>query len=151
MSQIVSTPQQIHDAPANTSSAKPLYSFPKSDRFSRPNKDNHEAFYNTPNSFDKRATTFGYGNKYDFTKERGRGIPPPDAYQMSSDFDKGRPFSSAFSFGISREQCEKRYIEGHFKADPSVPGPGTYNAYKKIGSDALAFSMRTRTAGSGKI
>mmetsp|Transcript_5085 Transcript_5085/g.9464 ORF Transcript_5085/g.9464 Transcript_5085/m.9464 type:complete len:203 (+) Transcript_5085:36-644(+) len=151
MSIVVSTPQQIHDAPTNASSAKQLFSFPKADRFTKPSKDINEAFYNSPNSLEKRTTSFGYGNKYDFTKERGRDIPPPNAYTMPSDFDQGRPFSSAFSFGISRESCEKRYIEGHFRPDPSVPGPGTYTATKGIGKDAVAYSMRARTATTDQL
>ena len=33
MSEIVSTPAQIHDSPMNTSSAKHLYSFARGERF----------------------------------------------------------------------------------------------------------------------
>jgi len=38
MSIIVSTPQQINEAPTNDSGAKQLYSFPKAERFPKPPK-----------------------------------------------------------------------------------------------------------------
>lgn len=62
---------------------------------------------------------------------------------MPSDFDARR---KTYSFGISREACEKRAIEGHLKRDPSVPGPGSYDYVKPIGSDSSKFSLRPRTS-----
>jgi hypothetical protein len=38
MSIIVSTPQQINEAPTNESQAKQLYTFPKAERFPKPPK-----------------------------------------------------------------------------------------------------------------
>ena len=38
MSIVVSTPQQINEAPTNESHAKQLYTFPKAERFSKPPK-----------------------------------------------------------------------------------------------------------------
>lgn len=102
--------------------------------------------YDIPPALSKRSTTLGFGSKYDFTKERGRGIPAPNAYPSPSDFDKKKPFSAMYTFGISRDLCEKRYLEGNVKADPAVPGPGTYSIRKPAGSDTAKFTIRQRTS-----
>jgi len=101
--------------------------------------------YDLPSALEKRAAGFGYGTKYDFTRERGRGMPAPNAYPTPTDFDRKKPFACSHSFGISREQVEKQYVEGHFKADPAIPGPGTYNPMKPLGAEKAKYSMRPRT------
>mmetsp|Transcript_23051 Transcript_23051/g.22805 ORF Transcript_23051/g.22805 Transcript_23051/m.22805 type:complete len:301 (+) Transcript_23051:6-908(+) len=145
MSIIVSTPGQIASAPTNRSTAKQQWSFSKASRFSAL-KPTEAHFYSIPPAFDKRSASIGYGTKSDFTKERGQGNPDPSAYNLPSDFDNKKPFGLAYSFGISREACEKRYVEGHFKADPSVPGPGTYPITSKIGQEGRKFTFRPRTS-----
>jgi hypothetical protein len=44
---------------------------------------------------------------------------------MPSDFDQSKA-KNAPSFGASREKASKVFVKGHFTADPSVPGPGSY-------------------------
>lgn len=103
-------------------------------------------YYEIPTSFQKRAASFGYGSKSDFTRDVGSKLyldnPPPTAYNLPTDLSSKR---KSYSFGLSREACEKRAIEGHLKCDPSVPGPGTYNYVKPIGSDSSKFSLRPKT------
>lgn len=90
----------------------------------------------------------GYGTKYDFTKEQ-LNTPDPTRYSSQVSLDATRPKSSAFSFGISRDKCKKRYVEGHFLADPSVPGPGAYTVQPKIGGEGIKYSMRPKTTTFG--
>ena len=125
---------QIANSPTNTSTSKAQYSFPKSKRF--PDLPSSTGkFYDIPVSLSKRSTTFGYGNKSDFTSGKEK-TPDPGTYKITTDISKGQ----AFSFGISRDQC-KSYIEGHFKADPSVPGPGTYNFSPKFSREGIKISI----------
>ena len=102
--------------------------------------------YDIPPALSKRTTTLGFGSKYDFTKEHGRGNPAPNAYSSPSDFSAKKPFSAQYTFGISRDLCEKRYIEGNVKADPAVPGPGAYSIRKPAGTDLPKFTIRQRTS-----
>ena len=62
-----------------------------------------------------------------------------------------RPRSSAYTFGLSRESCNKRYLEGHFISDPSVPGPGTYKIESRIGAEGSKYSFRPKTTTIGKF
>jgi len=69
MSIIDSTPQQICNSPTNSSKAKMLYSFPKSNRFPKDKENKCDQFYEIDKKSNRRATNLGYGNKYDFTRE----------------------------------------------------------------------------------
>jgi hypothetical protein len=86
-----------------------------------------------------RTTSFGKGDKYDFTRE-GRG-KNSQFYNMTSDFDPKKPVSPAWTFGISRSYYEKAYCETNKVADKNIPGPGKYNYLKPFGSDTFKFSM----------
>lgn len=73
------------------------------------------------NTFSKRYAGFGYGNKYDFTKE-SPSSPPPNTYNLP---DEVSSLKKGFAFGESRENM---VITG-----PLVntiinknPGPGNY-------------------------
>ncbi len=76
MSITISNWKQICDAPTNNSPSKMAYSFPKAPLPS-PDKENKyptfnqrsQVFYNIASKPSARATSFGYGNKCDFTKE----------------------------------------------------------------------------------
>lgn len=76
MSITISNWKQICDAPTNNSPSKMAYSFPKAPLPS-PDKENKystfyersQVFYNIASKPSVRATSFGYGNKCDFTKE----------------------------------------------------------------------------------
>ena len=41
-------------------------------------------------------------------------------------------------------------MEGHFLADPAVPGPGTYNIAQKVGAEGVKYSFRPKTNYIGK-
>mmetsp|Transcript_10728 Transcript_10728/g.16049 ORF Transcript_10728/g.16049 Transcript_10728/m.16049 type:complete len:278 (+) Transcript_10728:8-841(+) len=146
MSITVSTSDQILKAPTNNSKTKLQYSFSRAARFPSL-KTTESKMYQIPPSFSKRATSFGFGNKYDFTQERGKGIPAPNSYNTTSDFSSHKPHSSAFSFGVSREAYEKVYVKGHFRPDPVVPGPGSYNATLPLGSDQQKVAIRPEVSG----
>ena len=132
---LASTSNQILTSPTNNSTAKAQYSFPKAARFPKTDSESHN-FYNIPDSFSKRTTTFGYGHKYDFTSDKEK-TPDPGAYKTESDILSR---SKAFSFGISRDNC-KQYIQGHFKADPTIPGPGTYSFSPKFGREGRNITL----------
>ena len=120
MSRLVKTAAEICKANTNTSTAKYQYSFAKAERFPNPNKaeeirvkklqdklDKGETlpvpirkskyeFYSLPSTLSNRRTTFGKGNKYDFTKV---GNNCKNAYYDSkSDFDKNHPHGPMYSF-----------------------------------------------------
>ena len=122
-------------SPTNNSTAKAQYSFSKATRFPAvsPTSSN---FYDIPPSFSKRTTTFGYGQKYDFTSEKEK-TPDPGEYKVSADIAST---GKAFSFGISRD-ASKRYFEGHFVADPSTPGPGAYPFQPKFGREGRVITI----------
>ena len=107
--------------------AKQFYSFGKASRFAgvMSPKSSTDAIYSIPTSYSKRAPSFGFGNKSDFTQQ-GRDTPGPNSYQVLPNSSGTKHRANCYSFGISREQSQKRTIEGHFKADPEVPGPGSY-------------------------
>lgn len=106
--------------------------------------------YDVPSKLDKRGTSLGYGNKYDFTKYLRNSAP---FYNIKSDFDTKQPYAPSFTFGISREYYEKVssrvltkvYIEGKNNSDKSFPGPGAYSWAKPLGSNASKYSMSFRT------
>ena len=50
--------------------------------------------------FSKRKTTFGYGNKHDFTK--GPKVPAPTKYVLGSFVDINKAKSKGVTFGFSR-------------------------------------------------
>jgi hypothetical protein len=80
------------------------------------------------------------------------GVPPPNQYQMKSDFTKN-PGSNAFSFGIAREAYSKVYLKEHPSdaAKKSIPGPGCYQIGSIIGTEGLKYSMRPRTNDPSKF
>ena len=94
--------------------------------------------YDLPSSKASRAPSFGFGSRFDFSKQ-SKNTPPPNSYTLPSTVEKKSPFS----FGISREQA-KRSIEGHFQADPTIPGPGTYPYRARVG-EGLKFSFGDKT------
>lgn len=135
---LASSSAQIANSPTNNSKSKAQYSFAKSERFLKP-KSSSGVFYDIPASFDKRTTSFGYGKKYDFTTAVEK-TPDPGAYKTVKELGKDK----GFSFGLSRDVC-KSYIEGHFKADACVPGPGTYSILPKFSNEGRKISMQGKT------
>jgi hypothetical protein len=127
-------------SPTNNSTAKAQFSFPKASRFLSPKPLSHN-FYNIPDTFSKRFTTFGKGHKYDFTSDKEK-TPDPGAYKIESDILNK---SKAFSFGISRE-ASKVFIETHPPPDPSIPGPGSYSFSPKFGKEGRLITISGKKA-----
>lgn len=97
------------------------------------------AFYDLPPVKSKRSTTFGYGNKYDFTQGQSNN-PPPNAYTVKGAIDGST--KKGFSFGLSREQM--LITGGAFVGDKTSPGPGAYDV-RETNKVSLAYSFRPRT------
>ena len=90
------------------------YSFPKAKKFGDFRKseqvDNFttaerfsrcaQAFYDLPPVRSTRAAAFGYGTKYDFTKQHA-DTPGPNTYHTPSIFDDSK--KKGISFGLGRE------------------------------------------------
>lgn len=101
-------PEERSRNPLNKSTAKMMYSFPKSLRFSQslstyPRVRLRMApFYNLPNGLERRAAGFGYGRKTTF--EDRRENPPPDSYKIRSDFGSRK---HGISFGLGRSVTKK--------------------------------------------
>lgn len=131
---MASNSAQIANSPTNNSTAKSQFSFPKAKRFPQVTAETGK-FYDIPSTFSKRTTSFGYGKKYDFTSDKEK-TPDPGAYQPVD--PNGKP--KGFSFGSSRENC-KRYIEGHYTADPSIPGPGAYAFTPKFSNEGRKITL----------
>ena len=144
MSVIVASGEAISKSPINTSKSKMMYSFSKSSRFPKQDRRGYaDALYLLPEIKSKRSTTFGLGNKYDFTRTQ-KGINT-QFYSNGSDFDKDHPHSPCFTFGVGRDKYSKVYYETNKIIDMNVPGPGNYNYLKPFGWDAAKFSMKGRS------
>ena len=144
MSVIVASGEAISKSPINTSKSKMMYSFSKSTRFPKIDRRGYaDALYLLPEIKSKRSTTFGLGNKYDFTKSQ-KGMNT-QFYSNGSDFDKEHPHSPCFSFGVGRDKYSKVYYETNKMIDMNVPGPGQYNYLKPFGWDAAKYSMKGRS------
>ena len=70
---------QINRSQLNSSPSKFRYSFSKDDRFAKINSNCPLAYYNVNDVRGKRSTSFGYGIKSDFTKDKANS-PSPDNY-----------------------------------------------------------------------
>ena len=180
MSRLVKTAAEICKANTNTSTAKYQYSFAKAERFPNPNKaeeirvkklqdklDKGETlpvpirkskyeFYSLPSTLSNRRTTFGKGNKYDFTKV-GNNCKKA-YYDSKSDFDKNHPHGPMYSFtkadrsGKTKVTKKKKEGEEENKeetkkndlVDLDGPSPARYNYLKPFGYDAPKISMKGR-------
>ncbi|CAD8187623.1 unnamed protein product [Paramecium pentaurelia] len=91
------------------------YSFPKDKRFKRLHTPCSTDYYE-PNYFrSTRASGFGYGNKFDFTKVQSY---TESYYDPTSSFSNNK----GASFGLSRNMVKNRsYLQNN-----NVPGPGSY-------------------------
>lgn len=127
----------------NKHSAKRFYSFTRAARFldsSNKQYSSHsstENYYEVPSTFSKRSPSFGFGTKFDFTS-LSRNNPAPNSYNVSS----SPALCNGFSFGVSREDSQKRMIEGHFQADLTIPGPGSYSHHPVIGLEGRKFTIK---------
>ena len=66
------------------------------------------AFYDLPSVQMKRTAGFGYGHKYDFTKDFVQRAPAPNAYSLKSEFSgSAEAKARGISFGLGREVIKK--------------------------------------------
>ena len=181
MSIIVKAGSDICKANTNTSTAKFQYSFSKAERFPVPNlaekirtkklqdkldkgetlpvkiRESHYHFYDLPSTKSSRRTTFGKGNKYDFTK--AGNYCKASCYDPKTDFDKAHPHGPMYSFTKANrsgkgEPLKKKRSETEENKDQNDknkkivdedgPSPAVYNYLKPFGWDAPKFSMKGR-------
>ena len=180
MSVIVKSGSEICKANTNTSTAKFQYSFSKAERFPIPNlaekirtkklqdkldkgetlpvpiRESHYNFYDLPSTKSNRRTTFGKGNKYDFTKA---GNNCKEAYyNPRTDFDPAHPHGPKYSFTRAdrsgkgkiekkkKDEDEENKQENKKKEEVDIdgPSPARYNYLKPFGYDAPKVSMKGR-------
>ena len=98
--------QQLIASPINKSKSKHTYSFSKAQRFNDlKNRGSKTFHYETPEVKNRRSTSMGYGKKYDFIIKHINKQTP--FYDLPSEFNKKKPKSPAFSFGIGRQFYDK--------------------------------------------
>ena len=155
MSVIIAAGAAITKAAVNTSTSKAMYSFGKAPRFPIKKNNSQANFYNLPSTRMKRFTSFGFGERSDFTggalkkrkvkqKEENKKEQKDIDYTMFSDFDPKHPHGPRYSFALGREKFEKVYIESSKMFDKDIPGPGKYNFLKKFGYGAPSFFLKGR-------
>lgn len=129
MSVIVSTAEQINKSPHNTSSAKFLFSFPKTKRFGDLGRNKSlDKFYSLPDSKSHRSTSFGFGKKYDFTANQ-RDTPGPNHYALPSFLKRGHQKKAGCSMAPGRNSIKFNsfFINGGL----DTPGPTAYCPERK--------------------
>ena len=130
----------------NNSTSKQMYQFGKERRFCSYKKPYDAFFYNLPSVKDRFTTTFGFGKKFDFTKNVMKN-KTHSYYDIPREFDIERKNTPQYSFGKGRDICKKPEL----KIETFTPGVGTYNLRKELGSDALKFSIFGREWAQRKI
>ena len=130
----------------NTSTSKQMYKFSKAIRFPSFKKPYDAFYYNLPSVKDRFTTTFGYGTKFDFSRNVLKG-KTDSYYDIPREFDLKRKNSPQYSFGKGRDLC----IMPQFKINKNTPGVGTYELRKDFGKDALKFSIFGREWDHRKI
>lgn len=88
--------------------------------------------YDLPSTKTKRAASFGFGKKSDFTKVSN--LKCNTFYPACSDFDQKNPAAPRYSFGVGREKVKLKKF--------NAPGVGTYTITKKFGSDGIKVAMK---------
>ena len=98
------------------------------------------AYYNQGEVRNKRATSFGYGIKSDFTKTSITS-PAPVTYEKQSVFEKKTSQQHGKSFGVSRDNMKEF---GHVVPGPvKNPGVGSYLINRDL--NKTSYSLRSRT------
>lgn len=94
--------ENIIQSPVNKSKSKQTYSFPKGKRFGQYKFQGSKTFsYELPSMKNRRSTSMGYGKKFDFIIKHINKKTP--FYDLPTEFNKKKPTSPAFSFGIGRK------------------------------------------------
>lgn len=135
-------PEDLCNSPLNTSKAKMMYSFGKSERFGNKafKSPCTNAFYDLPHHLFRstRAAGFGKGGKFDFTKGNPK-TPGPCGYQIKRNLANQ---TQNFSFGLGRGEVSLGGVVPKRMFHGEAPGPGTY----PIGStkSSIQYSFRRR-------
>jgi len=85
----------------------------------------------------KRATSFGYGNKLDLSK-RNFITPPPDRYNIDSDFKTG----SKSGFTMAQGRNDIKTNDMFYRPLKQAPDSGSYSPRHLDGS--LKYSIHAR-------
>lgn len=93
--------EAIRRNPLNNSPSKLGYSFARLDRFILPPANCPRTCYEENSKLSKRATSFGYGERSDFTKTY-TSSPPVTKYNPETLMFMTRKPSNGKTFGISR-------------------------------------------------
>ena len=169
MSIIVACGAQICNSMVNNSRSKQMFSFSKAERFPKtkieelPKDENKRKLYKVsyvPNTKSQRFTTFGFGNRYDFTggamKRNKTDKDITKETPLKKEFDPKERIiikdTPAYSFGVSRD----RVIGGIFsqanmriKADKDDNKDDDYKPKeRKFGDDGIKYSFRGRNEGN---
>jgi hypothetical protein len=138
------TGEPICKSPLNTSHSKYLFSFNRAIRFpDPPKKQTNYEFYNISTWRNNRSTSFGYGSKYDFTKENKDKCQ--NFYDVPQTFNPNKKSEApCYTFGVGRSSFEKVYYETNKSIDMNVPGPCKYNYLKPFGHESAKYSLSFR-------
>lgn len=99
--------ETVNKSSLNHSTAKMMFSFPKTERFNYGyGKNSSKTFlYNIPDLGYNKGTSIGYGRKSDFTKVSD--IHKSPFYTYEDGFDPKISGKPAFTFGVSRHCFDK--------------------------------------------
>ena len=118
----------------DNSPTKQKYSFPKAERFPKISIYGAMSFYNLPSVKNERATSFGYGSRYNFCPKDSETTP--SCYNYCYGVQSKQPYAPKYSFGLGRENIKNNFSE-------VTPGPGKYySPLKSIGKDGPKYSMK---------
>lgn len=115
--------------PANNSSAKQQWSFPRGNRFSYP-KPQTDVFYDVPDTKSKRKAGFGFGKKIDlqFGKDHSLVVPSPGTYNIKSFEEENKIHNKGFFPGYGRDEAK---VNSFINLQDKGPGPGRYESNEK--------------------
>ena len=139
--ELVTTPEQTAQHPLNRSTAKQLYSFPKSKRFLELQRRSNclADFYDvdSPLLRSTRACSMGRGTKYDFMRESAKNATAE--YQNVPNFSIERNSAPKHSFGVSRNLAPQ---SGIFGLKQVGPGPGAYDPKLPASETRCTFRIK---------
>ena len=121
----------------DNSPTKQKYTFSKAERFPKISIYGAMSFYNLPSVKNERATSFGYGSRYNFIPKDSETTP--SCYNYCYGVQSKQPYAPKYSFGLGRENMKNN--SNYTRS----PGPGKYySPLKSIGKDSPKYSMKGR-------
>ncbi len=119
----------------DNSPSKQKYSFSKAERFPKISVYGAMSFYNLPSVKSERATSFGYGSRYNFVPKNSETTP--SCYNYCYGVQSRQPYAPKYSFGLGRECMKDNSV------DTPSPGPGKYySPLKSMGKDTPKYSIK---------